>query len=87
MLSADIPFEGGFYDFYDKTASGPLLIIIHGGYWQEGTRALFCTPIASLVARGWRVATLGYRLVSAEHSLGDAATWCSRAITVRFVVL
>ncbi|CAD6199654.1 unnamed protein product [Caenorhabditis auriculariae] len=46
-----------------------LLIILHGGYWQEGTRKDCLSVVAPAHIQGFAVASLGYGLSSAEHPL------------------
>ncbi|KAL3986203.1 Alpha/beta hydrolase family protein [Acanthocheilonema viteae] len=41
-----------------KSAAG--IVLIHGGYWQEGDRKLFTSPVKALTDEGFVVACVGY---------------------------
>ncbi|XP_076635700.1 kynurenine formamidase [Colletes latitarsis] len=63
----DVPYgttDRAKYDIYgtDLPEDAPILIFIHGGYWQEGSKeiASFAAPV--FVARGIKVITVGYDL-------------------------
>ena len=50
-------------DLYLPAANGtpaPLVVWVHGGAWSRGSRSEH--PLAPLVARGWAVASVDYRL-------------------------
>ena len=61
--------------------SAPLLVFIHGGYWQalSAAESLYLAPGA--VARGWSFAALEYTLAPA-CSLGEMVTECREALAV-----
>lgn len=40
----------------------PCLVWIHGGFWQEGSKAGSCYAAPALAAAGWAVAGVGYTL-------------------------
>ncbi|EJW83776.1 hypothetical protein WUBG_05314, partial [Wuchereria bancrofti] len=40
--------------------SATALVLFHGGYWQEGDRKLFTSPVKVLVDKGIAVACVGY---------------------------
>lgn len=42
------------------TAAAPLIVWVHGGAWRSGSKKDM--PLAPLVARGWAVASVDYRL-------------------------
>lgn len=64
-------------DFYpSREKRAPLIIYVHGGGWSAGSRALGADFAAHFQARGFAVATVGYRLlpsVKVEDQLGDLA--------------
>ncbi|KAM3716171.1 Kynurenine formamidase [Dirofilaria immitis] len=44
----------------DEIKSTKAMILFHGGYWQEGDRKLFTSPVKILVDEGFVVACVGY---------------------------
>ena len=51
------------YDLFAATTPGaPLVVYLHGGYWQEGDRTLYAWVAEALVAAGCRVAIPSYPL-------------------------
>ncbi|XP_011314108.1 kynurenine formamidase isoform X2 [Fopius arisanus] len=66
----DIPYgssERMKYDIYGTNLSNdaPVVIFIHGGYYQEGSKETIGFGIPSLVAQGIKVILLGYDLCPA----------------------
>lgn len=57
----------------------PLLVFIHGGYWQELTEAESSFAAPGAVARGWSFAALGYGLAPA-HGLDEIVAMVRRAV-------
>ena len=51
--------------------SGPLLVLIHGGWWREGKRHELLTTAFELVEQGHAVALLGYRLLQGSRRGAD----------------
>lgn len=51
-------------DLVTPTAGGPwpCLVWIHGGFWQEGSKAGSCFPAPALAEAGWATAGVGYTL-------------------------
>ena len=43
-------------------SSGPIVVFIHGGYWQRNSKDQFANLIAGPYARGWAAALPGYTL-------------------------
>ena len=60
--------------------AAPLLVFVHGGYWQEltETESSFAAPGA--LARGWAFAALGYGLAPA-HRLDEIVAMVRRGVT------
>ncbi|KAL7740860.1 hypothetical protein ACLKA6_014025 [Drosophila palustris] len=46
--------------FYKKDGPSPLLVYVHGGYWQELDIVSSCSIVGPLVDRGYRVAVMDY---------------------------
>lgn len=65
-LLADVPYgshEMQVLDFFPAETSGrPLLVFIHGGYWQSLDKSDFSYIAAPYVARDINVAVVNYRL-------------------------
>src|SRR5262245_53475414 len=51
--------------FPGLTETAPLLIFVHGGYWQELTEAESSFAAPGVVAHGWAYAAMGYGLAPA----------------------
>lgn len=67
-----IPYGAGSYqayDFFSAGAGAPLLVFIHGGFWQNRSRSDFSFIAPQLVYAGISVAILGYTL--APHASID----------------
>jgi RimJ/RimL family protein N-acetyltransferase/acetyl esterase/lipase len=76
--------ERHFYDlFFTDTADAPLVVYVHGGYWQQGDRTLYSFLARELNASGLTVAVPSYSLcptVSVLDIVGElraclAALW------------
>jgi len=65
----DVPYGAGERQRYDLFETGeaaaPLLVYLHGGYWQEGDRTLYAHLADAFNARGVRVAIPSYSLCPA----------------------
>ncbi|KAK6016433.1 hypothetical protein OSTOST_18084 [Ostertagia ostertagi] len=48
-----------------------LVILIHGGFWQEGTRKLISPAAVHLVKRNMAVASVGYDYASSTHLISE----------------
>ncbi|MBX6381793.1 MAG: alpha/beta hydrolase [Microbispora sp.] len=73
-------------DFYPAGREGaPLLVYVHGGYWQEMSRHESAFMAPGLVARGISVAVLGYGLAPAYGlpeiiaMVADGIRWVCRS--------
>ncbi|KAH8418783.1 hypothetical protein KR222_002563 [Zaprionus bogoriensis] len=49
-----------FYSDAAEAQPSPLLVYIHGGYWQMLDKSNSCSPVGPLVRRGYRVAVVDY---------------------------
>ena len=70
-------------DFFPATGDSgpaPLLVFIHGGYWQELSKGDASFPAPAWVDRGVAFAALGYTLAP-EASLGEIVAECRRAVS------
>ena len=57
------PGERNRYDlFLTGKADAPLVVYIHGGYWQRGSKEIFACVSEGPLARGWSAALCGYTL-------------------------
>ncbi|MBX6318402.1 alpha/beta hydrolase [Pigmentiphaga sp.] len=56
-------------DYFPAARPGPLMVFIHGGYWQSGSKDSFSFLAAGPLAHGLHVAVVGYTLAP-EQSLG-----------------
>ena len=66
------PHAGQAVDLFLPDAAGaPLLLFVHGGYWQGGCRQDNCAPAPFWTGRGWGYGAIGYRLLG-EAGLGGA---------------
>lgn len=68
-------------DFFPANRAGaPLLVFVHGGYWQELSKEDSAFPARDLVPAGVAFAALGYGLAP-EHQLGDIVTQVARGLS------
>lgn len=67
-------------DLFRGSAGGPLLVYIHGGYWQRGDKAMYSFVAEPFMQAGVNVALLNYTLTPACR-LGDIAPEIRRAIS------
>ncbi len=80
------------YDIYkpigDGNAHRPVLIVVHGGAWIGGTKndASIESICKEMVARGYVVAAINYRLGMHLSSSGGAATSCPVPIDNRIYI-
>lgn len=54
------------YQTKKDTSANPLILIIHGGYWKSGDKAVHVQQGVEFAELGYTVASLNYRL-SADH--------------------
>jgi len=69
-------------DFFPAVGNGglaPLIVFIHGGYWQELSKEDSSFPAPGWVDRGVAFAALAYTLAP-EASLGEIVAECRRAV-------
>jgi acetyl esterase/lipase len=57
-------------DFFEAKKNSPLLVFIHGGYWQMRSKELFAFLVPGLLAHGISVALVGYTLAPAKRMDG-----------------
>ncbi len=61
-------------DLFPPAAAGaPLLLFVHGGYWQAGCREDNCAPAPFWTGRGWGYGAIGYRLLGEAGLTGAVA--------------
>lgn len=73
------PAEREKLDFFRGSAGGPVLVYIHGGYWQRGDKAMYSFIAEPFMAAGVNVAVINYTLTPACR-LGEIAPQVRRAI-------
>jgi arylformamidase len=56
------PKERNRIDYFPAAKPGPLLVFVHGGYWQMRAKENFSFLAEGLLARGMHVAMVGYTL-------------------------
>ena len=66
-------------DYFDAGAGRPLLVFIHGGYWQMREKETFSFLAAGPLAHGLSVALVGYTLAP-EKRLGGMVAEISAAL-------
>lgn len=68
--------------FYSGDAHGPLLVYIHGGYWQRGDKNIYSFITESFINHGVSVAILNYNLTPSVRigqipaQIRKALAWC-----------
>ncbi|MCM8534522.1 MAG: alpha/beta hydrolase [Lentisphaeraceae bacterium] len=67
------------YQVKGSTKTQPLVIWIHGGGWSGGSKKLHLKKVTSLLAKGFAVASVEYRL-SGEAIFPAAVTDCKAAV-------
>ncbi len=78
------PAERNRIDYFAASAPGPVLVFIHGGYWQVRRKETFSFLAAGPLAHGIHVALLGYTLAPEQTLTGivdevyDALSWLER---------
>ncbi|RKT55566.1 alpha/beta hydrolase [Saccharothrix australiensis] len=70
----------GGTDFFPAGPGSPLLIFIHGGYWQQLDRSDASFPALGLVPQGISYAAVGYGLAPA-HRMDEIVTAVRRSVT------
>lgn len=67
------PAERNRIDFFEAKKDSPLLVFIHGGYWQARAKELFAFIVPGALAHGISVALLGYTLAPQKRLEGIVA--------------
>lgn len=81
-VAIDLPYGSGERDRLDlfrAAAGGPLLVYIHGGYWQRGDKDMYSFVAEAFLDAGVNVAMINYTLTPACR-LGDIAPQVRRCI-------
>lgn len=61
------PAERNRVDFFEAKKNAPLLVFIHGGYWQRRAKELFAFLVPGPLAHGINVALVGYTLAPGKR--------------------
>lgn len=82
----DIPYGSGEREkldyYFSGDSDGPLLLYIHGGYWQRGDKKLYSFITKAFLEHGVSVAIMNYnltpsvRLGQISHQIKKAISWC-----------
>jgi acetyl esterase/lipase len=67
------PAERNRIDYFAADSRGPVLVFIHGGYWQMRAKETFSFLAAGPLAHGIHVAFVGYTLAPAIKLVGIVA--------------
>jgi len=67
------PAERNRIDYFAADTSGPVLVFIHGGYWQMRAKETFSFLAAGPLAHGVHVALVGYTLAPEKRLTGIVA--------------
>jgi len=67
------PAERNRIDFFEARKDSPLLVFIHGGYWQMRSKELFSFLVPGPLAHGISVALVGYTLAPEKRLDGIVA--------------
>jgi arylformamidase len=67
------PAERNRIDYFAAAPRGPVLVFIHGGYWQMRSKEVFSCLAAGPLAHGINVALLGYTLAPEKRLDGIVA--------------
>jgi len=66
-------------DYFPAKADGPLVVFIHGGYWQELSKNESCLMAPGLLVQGINLAVIDYTLAP-EASINQMVAQCCRAV-------
>lgn len=66
-------------DYFPAQANGPLVVFIHGGYWQELSKNESCMMAPGLLEQGINVAVIDYTLAP-EAGINQMIAQCCRAV-------
>ncbi|GGI20102.1 alpha/beta hydrolase [Oxalicibacterium faecigallinarum] len=64
------PAERNRVDYFPADKPGPLMVFIHGGYWQMRAKETFSFLAAGPLAHGFHVAMIGYTLAPEQTLSG-----------------
>ncbi len=81
-VAIDLPYGSGERDRLDlfrAAAGGPLIVYIHGGYWQRGDKDMYSFVAEAFLDAGVNVAMINYTLTPACR-LGDIAPQVRRCL-------
>ncbi|MDA3919443.1 MAG: alpha/beta hydrolase [Salinisphaera sp.] len=67
------------FDFLPADKPGPVLVFVHGGYWQMRSKEDFTFVARGALAHGVSVAVVGYTLAP-QASIGEMVAECSLAV-------
>ena len=70
---------GELLDYFPAHNDGPLLVYIHGGYWQELSKSESCLMAPGLLEQGTSVAVIDYTLAP-QASINHMIAQCCRAV-------
>jgi arylformamidase len=73
------PRERNRIDFLKVAENGPMLVFIHGGYWQHRAKEMFALFAAGPMAHGINVALIGYTLAP-DATLDEIVAEIHRAL-------
>ena len=74
------PAERNLIDYFPADSAGPVVIFIHGGYWQMRAKESFSYIAKALVPHGLHVALVGYTLAP-YATLGEITQEIKSAIS------
>lgn len=81
QLNLCVPSSESRVDLFPAQAgpTSPMVVFIHGGYWQELDRAHSRFPASSLNDAGWSYVAIGYPLAP-EATIGSMVDACAEAL-------
>ena len=71
---------GELLDYFPAQTGGPLVIYIHGGYWQKLSKDDSCLMAPGLLEQGINLAVVDYTLAP-EATINQMIAQCCRAVT------
>jgi arylformamidase len=66
-------------DYFPAKADGPLVVFIHGGYWQELSKNQSCLMAPGILEQGINLAVIDYTLAP-KASINQMVAQCCRAV-------
>jgi acetyl esterase/lipase len=73
------PAERNRIDFFEARKNSPLLVFIHGGYWQMRAKELLAFVVPGPLAHGISVALVGYTLAPGSAWTASSARSAPRS--------